>query len=461
MGNFIKLNKLRPILAALTILITLCNQAAAESDLFPASISPPSPIDFSPNPSHIYYCSPSGSNSSGDGSFDNPWVDMIGASSHVGPGDIIYLRGGTYPAYPYVNFSRSQNIISVSGTSNQPIVITNYPGEIAKWNSADTIWSLTLDGDFQKLIGTKVGSQYGIQITGGISVRANDIQVSGVEFIGGTNNGGDLNPAMLSVPLNEGCDNLIISHCFFHDSKHQSSASRMACIRFFRNTNSIIEYNVFLNNWELKDCACVYYKDNTRNSTVRYNKFINSEKGVQYFTQDFVGGGHNGLSVYNNLFYNVRYSLLYRNEYGPNIKVYNNTSLAIPGNGSFFYYLNANPVSAGNDHGDYWNNVIQGTAFVRGWHSNSSNASNMPDSFDYNLWFSSADRNTPWGDLGYHQHAVTAASSSEISFNAENYTAVASDNYSGRGKGRDGDDIGGFSFSTRTPDVPEGFSIDN
>ncbi len=438
---------------AVYLVIFSCALAIASSDPFPSNATPPTVADFLPSPKRIFYCAPTGSNSSGDGSINNPWVDMIGAGNHVGPGDIIYLRGGTYPAYSYVNFSRSQNILSRDGTKSEPIVITNYPGEIAKWNSVSTTWSLTLDGDNQKLIGTKVGNQYGIQITGGISIRGNNIQISGVEFIGGTSNGGDLNPAMLSVPLNEGCDNLIISHCSFHDSRHQSSANRMACIRFFRNTNSIVEYNIFYNNWELSDCACVYYKDSTHNATVRYNKFINSEKGVQYFTQDFAGARHDGLSVYENLFYNVRYPFLYRNEYGPNIRVFNNIALSIPSNGAFFYYLNANPVNAGTDHGEYWNNIIEGRAFERGWHSNSANPSNLPDNFDYNLWKSESDRNSPWGEQGYHLHAVTSTSLGII-YNQNSQTVTAMDNYPGLGKGRSNDNIGGLSWNGTSPPIP-------
>ena len=420
--------------------------AFGTSDIYPKVGTPPTVASFLPSPAHTYYCATTGSNTTGDGSIGNPWVDLIGAAATVGPGDLIYFRGGTYPAYAYSNFSRSQNMLSVDGTLPAPIVITNYPGEIVKWDSVDTIWSLTLDGDYQKLIGTKVGAQYGIQITGGISIRANNVQVSGVDFIGGTSNGGDLNPAMLSVPLNDGCDNLVISHCSFRDSAHQSTADRMACIRLFRNTNSIIEYNVFKNNLELDDCASVYYKDNTQDSIVRWNTFVDSVKGVQYFTQDFVGGGHDGLDVYGNLFYNVEYPFLFRNEFGANVRIHDNVALQIPATGAFFYYLNAEPDGVGTDHGQYWNNVIEGTGFEQGWHANSANAANLPDVFDYNLWKSALDRNAPWGDQGYHAHAVTNATLG-ITYNTTTLTATASDTYPGRSVGLVSSNIGGFSWN--------------
>lgn len=335
------------------VLLTLPGLVGATSDPFPKSAPAPTVADFLPSPAHTYYCSPTGSNTSGDGSIENPWLDLIGANGHVGPGDLIYFRGGDYPAYSAVNFSRSQNILSTNGSASNPIVITNYPGEIVTYNSTDVTWCMTLDGDYQKLIGTKVGGSFGIQITGGISIRSNNVQVSGVEFISGTSNGGDLNPAMLSVPLNDGCDQLTISHNYFHDSANAPPADRMSGIRFFTTSNSIIEYNLFKDNLELGDGACIYYKDSTTDSTVRYNTFINSLDGIEFFGQ---GDIHSGLVIYENLFYDVDHSFCFRSESGPGIRVYNNVALTIPAGGAFFYYLNADPIVGDpSDTGEYYN----------------------------------------------------------------------------------------------------------
>lgn len=438
------------------LFLTLCiliipNQLFAVSDTFPPYENAPTVASFLTSPNNVYYCSPTGNNTTGDGTIANPWVDLIGAESRVRAGDLIYFRGGDYPAYPYENFSRSRNILTIDGSPTRPIVITNYPGEIVRYNSVDTIWSLTLDGDHQKLIGTKVGSEYGIQITGGITVRGDNCQVSSVEFVGGTSNGGDLNPAMLSVPTMGWTDNLKITHCYFHDSKHQSSANRMAGIRFFTNSNSIVEYNIFKNNHELSDCSCVYYKDRTSNSSVRYNTFINSAKGVQYFTQ---GDTHNGLNVHDNLFCNVTYSICFRNETAPNVSVHNNVVLSIPAGGAFFYYLNADPVVS-SSRGEYYNNVIGGTGFAAGWHTNSSNPNNLPTLFDYNLWYSSNDRNGSglWNlPSGYHSHAITANNS--INYNPSSMTCTVEDDYVGRNAGRNGTTIGGFTFGGTSQENP-------
>jgi hypothetical protein len=72
-----------------------------------------------------WYASPTGS---GDGSITNPWaIDaaMSYTNDSVQPGDIIWLRGGTYGVG--TNFY----YCGLQGTSNSPIVIRQYPGERA------------------------------------------------------------------------------------------------------------------------------------------------------------------------------------------------------------------------------------------------------------------------------------------------------------------------------------------
>ncbi len=449
------LKRLFTLFSLFIILTVTCSLSNASSDPFPKLAAPPAVSDLLPSPNHIYYCSPTGSNSTGNGSINSPWLDLIGANNTVGPGDLIYLRGGTYPAYSYVNFSRSQNFLTIDGSATAPIVITNYPGEIAKWNSVDTTFSLTLDGDNQKFIGTKVGTQYGIQITGGISVRTNNVQVSGIEFIGGTSNGGDLNPAMLSVPLRDGCDSLIVSHNLFRDSKHQSSANRMACIRFYTTSNAIVEYNIFKDNHELSDCACVYFKTETYNTEVRHNIFINSEKGVQYFTGDG-GSQFSDLRVYGNLFYTVKYSMLFRNLYAPGIRVFNNISLAIPADGAYFYYRNSDYAYNGDDHGEYYNTIIDGKGFAMGDVYGSDNPINLPDIFDFNLWNSASDRNQTdyWPNQGFDTHSVTSADLG-LTYTASTMTVVARDNYAGFGRGKNGTNIGGLTWTDGPVSPPQ------
>jgi hypothetical protein len=72
-----------------------------------------------------FYVSPT-AGSGGTGSFSNPWKLQTALShpSAVQPGDTIWLRGGTYNAPPYTSY--------LTGTSANPIIVRQYPGERAK-----------------------------------------------------------------------------------------------------------------------------------------------------------------------------------------------------------------------------------------------------------------------------------------------------------------------------------------
>ena len=72
-----------------------------------------------------YYVASNGSDSSGDGSINNPWQTVTyaagGAEGKVKPGDTIFVRGGTY--------RQVINMETFSGEPGKPITVTNYPGE--------------------------------------------------------------------------------------------------------------------------------------------------------------------------------------------------------------------------------------------------------------------------------------------------------------------------------------------
>ncbi len=69
-----------------------------------------------------YFVSPSGSDTTGDGSMSNPWKSIAFALESVYPGDVLYLRGGVY----------SEQLISVrDGTPSARITISTWNGEEA------------------------------------------------------------------------------------------------------------------------------------------------------------------------------------------------------------------------------------------------------------------------------------------------------------------------------------------
>ena len=76
-------------------------------------------------PATDFYVSPTAA-ANGTGSLNNPWKlqTALDHPSAVQPGDTIWLRGGIYNAPPYTSH--------LVGTSAEPIIVRQYPGERAR-----------------------------------------------------------------------------------------------------------------------------------------------------------------------------------------------------------------------------------------------------------------------------------------------------------------------------------------
>jgi len=75
------------------------------------------------------YVSPSGSDSNA-GTLSAPWRTVQKAFNSATAGKTVCLRGGTYPQYMAATSGFNQ-VENNSGSSGNPIVFTNYPGEVA------------------------------------------------------------------------------------------------------------------------------------------------------------------------------------------------------------------------------------------------------------------------------------------------------------------------------------------
>ena len=69
----------------------------------------------------VVYVAPTG-NDQNDGSQQRPWATVNHAAAVLQPGQTVYIRGGTYPLTAQIRAQRS-------GTANQPMTYTGYPGE--------------------------------------------------------------------------------------------------------------------------------------------------------------------------------------------------------------------------------------------------------------------------------------------------------------------------------------------
>jgi len=80
-------------------------------------------VDITISNGTTYYVSPSGSDTTGNGTINNPWFSLNKAWQYVSAGDTVYMRGGTY-AYTTQQVMQGKN-----GTAGNMIKLWAYPGE--------------------------------------------------------------------------------------------------------------------------------------------------------------------------------------------------------------------------------------------------------------------------------------------------------------------------------------------
>ena len=99
---------------------------------------------------------------SGTGTLGNPWK-LQTALSHpaaVDPGDTIWLRGGTYVGAPWTS--------NLNGTSTNPIIVRQYPGEraILDGNYAGNLVTLQVSGSYTWYWGFEIFNSDPVRYTG-------------------------------------------------------------------------------------------------------------------------------------------------------------------------------------------------------------------------------------------------------------------------------------------------------
>ena len=115
---------------------------------------------------HVFYVSPLGS-PAGDGSESRPWDlrTALNQPSAVQPGDLIWLRGGTYPG------AYASNLI---GSPGSPITVRQVPGERA-------ILDGNGGGDFTLVIHGAWANYWGFEVTNSNPARTDSLRYTGVD----------------------------------------------------------------------------------------------------------------------------------------------------------------------------------------------------------------------------------------------------------------------------------------
>jgi hypothetical protein len=115
-----------------------------------------------------YYVATNGSDSNNGTSTNTPFATLTKAASLANPGNLIYVRGGTYNLSAQVNLSRS-------GTPTQPIRVRAYPGESPIFNFAAEPTGkhgINISGNWWQLCGFEIhhASHNGVLINGSSNV---------------------------------------------------------------------------------------------------------------------------------------------------------------------------------------------------------------------------------------------------------------------------------------------------
>jgi len=124
-----------------------------------------------------YYISPSGNDSTGNGTLGNPWFSLNKAWTVVAAGDVIYLRGGTY------TYSTQQYLVGKNGSSGNPILILAYASESP---------IITRGVTFSKPIAPK----------GMVFMTANYVFIKGIRFTGMTTDDDQVDAGLYLVDIN-------------------------------------------------------------------------------------------------------------------------------------------------------------------------------------------------------------------------------------------------------------------
>ena len=105
-----------------------------------------------------YYIAPDGNDVTGDGTIENPWMNLQNVVNIAQPGDVIICRGGTYHFTTRDSSNKLTVRIKTSGTAEAPITIKNYDGEVPIFDFKQQLLDCNRDR-------SKVGDR-GMQITG-------------------------------------------------------------------------------------------------------------------------------------------------------------------------------------------------------------------------------------------------------------------------------------------------------
>lgn len=430
--------------------------------------------------SNEYYVAPWGCDSTGDGSFANPWRTLSGptaqvtsdacAETVVTAGDIIYLRGGTYPAEDAAQNNiiaashfniwerpdDSFGICNIHGTADNKIVITNYPGEVPVFEGGYDQPSFSIHGNHVVVSNLTFTS-------GGAIFRnsANSI-IQDCKFGRGSRICGDqINN--ISLVYRRYSDNFTARNNYFgnsggHAIKEYQDAGA--------NSGARLIYNIIEGNTASYGSVCV--KGLIQDMEIAYNRFYNCSEGISIgTTYDYRHGQglHEMLDIHHNSFDDVdQFIFEIVNNACETHNVTFNGNLIINASSADFIHFDCDGgcVTDGSGTlGEFYDNIIFDVGDLI--HDDGDSSSNYPSYLNYNAYSNTSLIGTAENVTGIGSENWQA--DSLIISNLEIFTSVDGNDRSYflpddsvlLGSGRYGGNIGGFASEDIICEAPNGY----
>lgn len=187
------------------------------------------------------FVSPNGSDSN-SGSLSSPWQHLQKAFNGSTAGDVVCLRGGTYPSQSGTTYSQ---IMNNSGASGNPITFEDFPGEVAVVQG-----NTRVNGAFITFKGTAKVPPYGLvfQIgTAGLAINGIDVlNTHDVNFDHIELSGFDYHAA---YNQSNGCNNKVLAS-YIHDNGIGTGVNGISwgstaagCTNGGLISNNVVEHN--------------------------------------------------------------------------------------------------------------------------------------------------------------------------------------------------------------------------
>ena len=226
-----------------------------------------------------YFISPTGSDTTGTGTINNPWFSLNKAWSSLSAGSTLYLRGGTYA------FNTQQYLSGKNGTALNKINILAYPNEtpiLTKGNSYPATSGIYFKGDYFNWKGITITGF--TQPNGGVNshgMRVENSNYNTFENLNVYNNG--IGMAIFTSTSDYHSTGNLVLNCDFHhnqdplttgDNYGNGDGLSIAWIRKTDDVNYVRGCRFY---WNTDDGIDLYMNDGTveiENCQAFYNGYV-------------------------------------------------------------------------------------------------------------------------------------------------------------------------------------------